>query len=414
MQSSTMSLVKTMKRSSRLRIFIAASMAALFISYLGIWMRLINDPVERTGADFIHFYSAGRIAQLYSPSHVYDLALQQEMEEEQVGFPLAQEQILPYNHMPFLIPVLQAIVDENYVGSFYRWDALMIIVYMLGAAVMGLVLTQAGLQRQWVLIAQIGGLLFLPYFFSLMNGQDTALVFLGAAIWVHSMLSGRPLLAGLGLSMTTVRPHIALLLALPMLFHNRKIFLGFLLGSGVLASLSISILGLQGTQEFIDILLLSAAGTGHGIKQAAMFNLIGLLMRIMPWLGEDGVRLMGWVIYGTAIIALCVLWSKRNFLQDWRIGLTVTLAVFVAPHLHFHDLTLLLIPLFEMMRLSRANDVFKMPTAVAAPLAISILLLMSNISPSLQYTIPYLIMLALVSYPYWARARADATVLHQS
>ncbi|HJQ14130.1 MAG TPA: hypothetical protein VJ830_05210, partial [Anaerolineales bacterium] len=190
--------------------------------------------------------------------------------------------------------------------------------------------------------------------------------------------------------------------------------LGFLLGSGVLASLSISILGLQGTQEFIDILLLSAAGTGHGIKQAAMFNLIGLLMRIMPWLGEDGVRLMGWVIYGTAIIALCVLWSKRNFLQDWRIGLTVTLAVFVAPHLHFHDLTLLLIPLFEMMRLSRANDVFKMPTAVAAPLAISILLLMSNISPSLQYTIPYLIMLALVSYPYWARARADATVLHQS
>lgn len=409
-----MSLAETMKRSSRLRIFIAASMAALFISYLGIWIRLINDPVERTGADFIHFYSAGRIAQLYGPSHVYDLALQQEMEEEQVGFSLAREQILPYNHMPFLIPVLQAMVDENYIGSFYRWNALMIIVYLLGAAVIGLLLTQAGLQRQWVLIAQISGLLFLPYFFSLMNGQDTAFVFLGTAVWVYGLLSGRPLLAGLGLSMTTIRPHIALLLALPMFFHNQKIFLGFLLGSGVLALLSVSILGFQGTLEFIDILLLSAAGTGHGIKQAAMFNLIGLLMRIMPWLGEDGVRLVGWVIYGTAIIVLCILWAKHNSLQDWRIGLTATLAVFVAPHLHFHDLTLLLIPLFEMMRLSQTNDVLKTPIAVAAPLAVSILLLMSNISPSLQYTVPYLIMLALVSYPYWTKSRVDATTPHRS
>ena len=409
-----MSLAETMKRSSRLRIFIAASMAALFISYLGIWIRLINDPVERTGADFIHFYSAGRIAQLYGPSHVYDLALQQEMEEEQVGFSLAREQILPYNHMPFLIPVLQAMVDENYIGSFYRWDALMIIVYLLGAAVIGLLLTQAGLQRQWVLIAQISGLLFLPYFFSLMNGQDTAFVFLGTAVWVYGLLSGRPLLAGLGLSMTTIRPHIALLLALPMFFHNQKIFLGFLLGSGVLALLSVSILGFQGTLEFIDILLLSAAGTGHGIKQAAMFNLIGLLMRIMPWLGEDGVRLVGWVIYGTAIIVLCILWAKHNSLQDWRIGLTATLAVFVAPHLHFHDLTLLLIPLFEIMRLSQTNDVLKTPIAVAAPLAVSILLLMSNISPSLQYTVPYLIMLALVSYPYWTKSRVDATTPHRS
>lgn len=403
-----------MKRSSRLRIFIAASIAALFISYLGIWMRLINDPVERTGADFIHFYSAGRIARLYSPSHVYNLALQQKMEEEQVGFPLAREQILPYNHMPFLIPILQVIVDENYIGSFYRWNALMIIVYMLGVAVMGLLLTRAGLQRQWVLIAQVGGLLFLPYFFSLMNGQDTALLFLGAAAWVYGLLSGRALLAGLGLSMTTIRPHIALVLALPMLFHNRKIFLGFLLGSGVLALFSVSILGLQGTLEFIDILLLSAAGTGHGIKQAAMFNLIGLLMRIMPWLGEDGVRFVGWVFYGTTIIALCILWAKHNSLQHWRIGLTATLAVFIAPHLHFHDLTLLLIPLFETMRLSRANDVLKTPIAVSAPLAISILLLMSNISPSLQYTVPYLIMLALVSYPYWAKTRVDATTPHRS
>jgi len=71
------------------RIFIIAGIVSLFVSYLGIWIRFINDPVERTGADFIHFYSAGRLAQSEGAAHVYDLLLQQKIEEQQVGFPLA-------------------------------------------------------------------------------------------------------------------------------------------------------------------------------------------------------------------------------------------------------------------------------------------------------------------------------------
>jgi len=238
--------------------------------------------MERTGADFIHFYSAGRIAQIHGPSQVYDLALQHDIEEQQVGFPLAQEQVLPYNHLPFLIPILQIIISPDYIRSFYRWVMLMVLIYVLGLILLSHLLEAAGMERRFVLIAKVGGLLFLPLFFSLMNGQDTAILFLGATIWMYGLISGKPILAGIGLSLTTIRPHIALLLSLPMLFHQRKIFLGFLLGSGALAILSVSILGIQGTRGFIEILVLSAEGTWYGMKQNAMFNLIGLLMRTIP------------------------------------------------------------------------------------------------------------------------------------
>jgi hypothetical protein len=403
-----------MKQLSLTRIFLVAGIAALLISYLGIWVRLINNPAERTGADFIHFYSAGRIAQLHGPSHVYNLALQHDIEEEQVGFPLATDQVLPYNHLPFLIPILQIIIVADYVSSFYRWVILMILIYVLGFTLFAQLLQKASIERRSILVATIGGSLFLPLFFSLMNGQDTAILFLGAAVWVYGLISGKPMLAGIGLSLTTIRPHIALLLSLPMLFHQRKIFLGFILGSGALAILSVAILGIQGTYEFIHILLLTAGGTWYGMKQHAMFNLIGLLMRTIPWLGQDTIRLMGWVIYGSTIIGLCILWARSQGPLSERIGLTVTLALFVAPHLHFHDLTLLLIPIYEFMRMNRELTNMETPIAVTLPVAISLLLLLSNISPFFQYTIPYLMMLALIAYPFFIKSRTKVTTLRQS
>ena len=39
-----------------------AGIAVLVISYVLLWLQMIASPTERTAADFIAFYSAGRIA----------------------------------------------------------------------------------------------------------------------------------------------------------------------------------------------------------------------------------------------------------------------------------------------------------------------------------------------------------------
>jgi hypothetical protein len=388
------------------RIFIIAGVISLFISYLGIWIRLINDPVERTGSDFIAFYSAGRVAQNEGITNAYDPELQQQIQQEQVGFKLVQGQVLLYNHLPFLIPILQLIVSPNYVASFYRWIILLGALYLAGIATLSQTLKQAGIDRISTFIAAAGAVLFLPLFFSLMNGQDTAFMFVGVALWMYGLLSGKEYFSGFGLSLTTVRPHIALLLAIPMLFRYRKVFIGFLLCAGILALFSLLILGVEGTKEFIDILLVSAGGTWYGMKESAMYNLIGLLTRAIPQLGADTIRMTGWIVYGIAMIGLCILWFKTRDLKNGSIGLSIIIVLFAVPHLHLHDLALLLIPIYELIWRSKEAIYLKMPVAILLPIVISLLFLVSNVSYYLQYSIPYLIMLMLAVYPFYQKSKA--------
>ena len=396
------------------RIFVAASLLSLCLSYVGIWLQLINDPTERTGADFIAFYTAGRIAQSEGAANVYDPVLQQQIQQQVVGFPLVPGQVLLYNHLPYLIPILKVLMGARYVDSFYRWIVIMIAVYFAGILVLSGVLRERGVDRRSILLAAAGSLLFLPVFFSLMNGQDTAFLFLGAALWMYGLLSGKEYVAGLGLSLTTIRPHIALFLAIPMVFHSARVFLSFLLGSVILAMVSVFILGLDGTREFINILLISTGGEWYGMKENAMFNLIGLLTRAVPQLGSSMIRLIGWIAYIVGMVSVCYLWWKTGAGKNLPIGVSVVLALFFAPHLHFHDLALLLIPIYELIRMSRENEILKTSILITMPIAISLLLLISNISPYLQYTVPYLVMIVLVIYPYYARLRTPITTLHRS
>ena len=206
------------------RMVILAGIFSLFAAYVGLWLRFINIPVERTGSDFMGFYSVGRIAQEQGPAYVYDPSLQQKFQQEVVGFELAPGQVLINQHLPFLIPVLQAVVSQDYVASFHRWNTLMLLLYSIGIVLLSSLLKTRGLDRGMILQASLGGLLFYPLFFSFLNGQDTAVAFLGLSIWVFGLMTGRDMLAGLGLSLVTARPHIAIVMAIPMFFRRRKVF----------------------------------------------------------------------------------------------------------------------------------------------------------------------------------------------
>jgi hypothetical protein len=376
-----------MKKSSLYRIFLVAGIISLLASYIGVWIRLINDPVERTGSDFIAFYSAGRIAQEQGFSQVYDPVKQQDVEEKVVGFPLGKDQVLLYNHLPFLLPILRSIVSEDYVSTFYRWIFLLVAIYLSAVVVLSKLLQEAKVDRQTIYLAGIGSLLFLPLFVSLMNGQDTAFLFLGTALWMYGLLTGKDKIAGLGLSLTTVRPHISLMLAIPMLFHNRRIFLWYAIGSGILAVLSVLLIGVEGVQDFLNILRISAAGEWHGMKEEAMFNLI----------------------FGVAILWLSYIWARNKDAKS-ILGLTIVVALFTIPHLHFHDLTLFLIPLYEFIFLK----FLRTTTATVLPITVSLLLLVSNAATFLQYTTPYLVMLAAFLFPWYLQRRGTLISPHRS
>ena len=52
-----------MKRIDFRRVFVITGLTVLLIVYSVLWLRMISSRAERTGADFIVFYTAGHIAQ---------------------------------------------------------------------------------------------------------------------------------------------------------------------------------------------------------------------------------------------------------------------------------------------------------------------------------------------------------------
>ncbi len=387
------------------RILRAGLMIALTLSYILQWMKMISSSTERTGTDFIIFYTAGKIVQNYGFSFAYDLGLQQQTEQSVVKIPLSSGQVLPYNHMPYLLPLLKVLVDNDYVASFLRWIVLLLIVYIAGSVFLIDSLFQTSEVRSVESLNLLGAAVtFYPFFVSILLGQDTALLYLGTVLWCVGLLKRKDWMVGIGLALTTVRPHICLMLAIPFLFRDRKIWWRFLVAASILGIASILLIGLGGMKDFINVLIVTAGGSWYGTHQSAMMNFLGLMLRALPFAPENVIRLIAWIGYGLGIGLVSWLWLRSRKFDERLIGLSILAALFFAPHLHYHDLTLLIIPLLLVVR--KVKTKIPLCKSIAMIAGISFLLFASPLLPLAYFSLPY-ILSAILAWSLWKSKMAD-------
>lgn len=373
------------------RVFKIAAVCSLVFIYLIQWGRMITTPTLRTGTDFMAFYAAGRVAQEYGFSRVYNIDLQQGIEQGVLGFPLARRQVLLYNHVPYLTPILALLVDSDYVGSFLRWAGLMLGIYIAASFLLVKTISSGG-ESYYTFLA--GAFLFFPFFHSLLLGQDTAILFFGSALWCVGILKKKDWLAAAGLALTTVRPHICLVLAIPLLFTHRRIFWRFFVIAALLTLTSVLMIGREGVLGFLDLLQISASGTWFGMNEAAMSNMVGLIIQALPSLNLSAIHLMGWAGYALGIVAASILWIRAGRLDGWLLSITLVLALFFAPHLHYHDLTLLVIPL--LFALTRMDSGKSQRSLALIPLGLSLFLLATKSFAIIPYVLYFVVLWLLV------------------
>jgi hypothetical protein len=189
------------------------------------------------------------------------------------------------------------------------------------------------------------------------------------------------------------------------------VFGWFCVAAGVLGGLSLVILGVNGTRGFLNLLLVSAGGEWYGLKEPLMVNLVGLLWRILPGLGATFIHWTGWAVYGITLIGLCILWAITKVITEKQIGLAIVLTILVVPHLHYHDLALLLAALTAALLVLVRGGFLSARKAALLPLALSLVLLLSNSVLIVKLNFPYLVMLGLVlalyfpSYIFRGKAR---------
>jgi glycosyl transferase family 87 len=375
------------------RLVMFSSLAALLVMYGVWWTRMIADLKERTATDFMAFYAAGRVAQANGLPATYTIKLQQNIQQEVLGFPLADGQVLLYNHLPYLVPVLAALVNQDYAGSFIRWDILLLLTYI--GSIWVLVNSLFADENRETRLMLTGGLItFFPLFISLWQGQDTAFLFLGTVLWCMGLLKKQDSLIAIGIAFATIRPHIAVALALPILLKHQKVLWRIALIGIILALACLLIFKVSGLVGFLQLLRISAEGTWFGMKPEAMFNLLGIVARSFPALDPQKLNLLSWVIYGIGLGLIAILWVRSTETNERLLGLTVLMAILFAPHLHLHDLTLLLIPLLFVAR--QAHVTYPQLPLTIFLLGASFFLILGFLSDVLYYVLPYAVCLLLI------------------
>ena len=397
-----------MKRIDFVRTFVIAGLVLQVIWYGMLWSRMLIRPDESRPTDFSSFYTAGRIAYSGRYSLIYDIQTQRQFQEVLLGQTIQTSQVLPFMHPPILVPVLQLISTQDYMAFYWRWVLILVCLLVATTAVINQLLRamkwDAG--SRWIFI--ISAFLFYPVFASLLKGQDTAFLLFGAVLWVYGVIMKKDIPAGIGLALTVIRPQIAVMLAVPFFFNRRKIWWWFCVGAAALFAYSFIQVGWTGVKDYLHILTISAGGIGYGLSEAAMFNFTGLVLRLAPGLGIGLVHALGWGLFAAALAGLCAVWRFSKSIDYRHIALAATLSLFAAPHLHYHDLAFLIIPIICLALAGVESNRIKINYASALPLAVSLALLFADLWDPLRYTVPYLLMAALPAFTWMVEKRYEA------
>lgn len=276
-------------------------------------------PVQPKETDFPAFYSAARIWS--SGQNPYSLE-----EQCRLQVPIRGEPCLPFAHPPVLLPLITLVSNDDFESSYYRWVLLLFFV----TALCFYPLYQ--ISRDWK--SSLQSLLFLPVVIAITLGQDTPFILLAVLSWAWLLTLKKDFLAGLVLSLAVVKPQIAVLLGVPLLFSRPKAFAGFCLGAATLMVYSFALVGLPGFRGLLAIVKLMSQGNGFGVNPQSMINATALLVR--AGLSANWV----WVTFVLGLIVISVIWKRMGTSPNQLVP-GIIVALFCAPHLHLHDLSLL-------------------------------------------------------------------------
>jgi hypothetical protein len=132
-----------------------------------------------------------------------------------------------------------------------------------------------------------------------------------------------------------------------------------------------------------------------------MFNFTGLLLRLAPQLSLSLVHSIGWILFAAVLVGLSVLWGYSKSINTHHIALAVTLSLAAAPHLHYHDLALLAVPLVGLGIAGLAARRLTTWQAAALPMVVSVILLFSEFWDPARFAVPYLLMAAIPALTWW-------------
>lgn len=330
---------------------------------IGFYLNIGLAGGDFVNRDFVAFYAAAQLPY----RDVYDLEKQRAVE---LG--LGRERLEVFVNPPFLLPLLKSL-PGGYEQSFKLWIAILAAVAACCGVLIFSILTHCEWSMSRAAFASFTAILSLPLYLSVIRGQLTVFMLLGALLSIWLLQRNREALAGVASSLCFVKPHTALLMAMALKRSKAARYLFAALC--VLAVFSVVLVGRKGIADLTHLAGYVSEHNGGGASQVRMFNFLGVMLRLgVPFGWAKGAA---WLAFGIAIVvAVLIPVESRDPLRTSAIY--IVLAVAFSPHLHIHDFGLLAVPALavadNLNRRSLALGVVLLPLLPLLPFVMFFLL----------------------------------------
>ena len=318
---------------------------AIVLALFGAVLLLLERsfPTLTSGLDFPDFYCAGMMIRHGAARKLYDPVAQQACLVRETG-----QQGTYYIHPPFEALLFVPLSYMSLKQAYLTWNAISLI--LLGLAIRSIARSFTFVENAWLGIVALS-VLFPPLLLNLLQGQDSV-VFLALLFWAYvAFKSGRAGLGGLCLGLCMFKFHLALPIAILLLFpFGRQFAVGFLSTVASLVLLTVAVFGPRIFQVYLQFLRTWQDLPTSGAHWQAMANLRGATALFF----SDRTIVAQFVItVSSLVVFLAAIWSWRRAkparqLQALAFGITVIAGMLVSYHLSPHDLVLLLLPLLAL------------------------------------------------------------------
>jgi hypothetical protein len=341
----------------RLRVHRAAPYAisfALAVLVALMWVRLIGHVVDYWDGvstdrreDFVAFYAAASQVRDGFAFTIYQPEMIAEVEEVLLGRAAGRHDGLAFMNPPFVAGMLQPLTFLPYGVAQAVWFAVSALAVACSIALLWPDLRM--LRRRWALAFALAAIASYPVFMSLLYGQLSPLVLVGWALAYRFGAQGRPGRAGVALAVSLVKPQLAVVPLLYLVVMGRwRALGGFACGAAALVVLSALLAGPH--VVFVDYPTLLFRSVfwreEFGVNRSDMFGWHAFLLRSLPTAVADLGPVLTALLSVATLLAAVAIWRRQRSLDDvWAPMIAVGAAtVLVSPHIHTHDLLILILP----------------------------------------------------------------------
>jgi len=253
------------------RIFVAGILCLHAVLFIKLW-----GYIERGYPDFTVYYTAAKILRSGLGHQLYAGQVQTEVQKRFTGELPSRRGALPYIHPPFEALIFVPLAHFPYRQAFVLWD--LANLAMLFGVCWLLRERLSRLISPWASV--LGALAFFPVFACLLQGQDSILQLLLCALAWRALDKQADVLAGCWLGFASFKFQFTIpIVLLVVIWKRRRVLVGFIAVAGVLALISLVLVGWQGALRYPEFALRIADTPSLGGSPPDFVpNLRGLVM----------------------------------------------------------------------------------------------------------------------------------------